>query len=135
MTSLRKVGIMDKDGFLKDALRNIFNLAYPEEWTTAWLPLPLGTETGKSPYSFQVICYDLPTNRADKSDWPPSSRDPKIWIRWEPNPGTGFGSDHENMPQFYATVLSSWKLTKLLKPRGSRLSGGKPCWTPAFLLR
>lgn len=78
------------DSSLKEALQNILNLAYPEEWTTAWLSLPLETAAGTMPFDFQVICSDLPSIRKDKSSWPPSSRDPKVWLRWEPSPGTGF---------------------------------------------
>lgn len=81
---------MEMDNSLKEALRNILNLAYPEEWATAWLSLPLETEGGRSPFNFQVICSDLPFIRQGKSSWPPASRDPKVWLRWEPSPGTGF---------------------------------------------
>lgn len=71
-------------------LNNILNLAYPERWDTVWLVLPLQTESEDSTYNFQVICSDLPSVKAGKSLWPPSSKEPKIWLRWEPTPDNGF---------------------------------------------
>ncbi|MEE8059623.1 MAG: hypothetical protein V3T17_17600 [Pseudomonadales bacterium] len=75
---------------LKSALQNITNLAYPHEWKTEWLSLPLETDEGRLPYDFQIICSDLPAIKDGKDWWPPTSPDPKLWIRWEPNSGAGF---------------------------------------------
>lgn len=74
---------------LKGSINDILNFAYPNEWNTSWLSLPLEISEGKLPYNFHVICSDTPSNR-NKHWWPPSSKNPHIWLRWEPSPSTGF---------------------------------------------
>jgi hypothetical protein len=74
------------DDALQEALQQILDMAYPEAWTAAWLLLPLDG----SGLPLQVVCSDLPRIRAGVSSWPPSSRDSKVWLRWEPRPGNGF---------------------------------------------
>lgn len=78
------------DTSLREALRNALDVAYPHRWSTARLSLPLGRTPGDSPFRFQVMCSDLASLRHTVPAWPPCSRDPKAWLRWEPSPSAGF---------------------------------------------
>lgn len=72
------------------SLQNMLGFAYPNEWRTAWLSLPIISSIKSSHYRFQVICSDLPRSRTGTSIWPPVSRDPNVWLRWESTTGAGF---------------------------------------------
>jgi hypothetical protein len=85
------------DNSLVETLRSVLDLAYPDPWRTEWLSLP----PADSSFGFLVMCSDLPSTRAGKPQWPPASRDPKVWIHWSPSPGRGFWV----RPRKYAPVL------------------------------
>jgi len=75
---------------LREGIATIVDRAYPESWITAWLELPLELPRCKQRLDFKVICSDLQRAGARPLSWPPKSRHPEAWARWEPAPETGF---------------------------------------------
>jgi hypothetical protein len=71
------------------ALDELLDTAYPDQWDAAWLSLGADPAV-TSPYVFHVICSDLPAIRAGHATWPPASRNPNAWLRWEYEPSRGF---------------------------------------------
>jgi hypothetical protein len=76
------------DDALRRSLEQLLRYAYPEQWSTAWLSLPLEADGDPLSYSFHVMCSDLPEVRAGRSSWPPTAREPHLWVNW-PSSETG----------------------------------------------
>jgi hypothetical protein len=75
------------DSQLIAVISGVVHQAYPEPWETAWLSLPLSP---RSPYTFCVMCADLPGIKDQRSVWPPAASNPKTWIHWEQPDREGF---------------------------------------------
>ena len=78
------------DPSLVNAIAALVDYAYPEPWETEWFSLELAENGWEPGLSFQIICSDLTTSSKIQTVWPPRSKDPKLWLRWEPSSGAGF---------------------------------------------